>query len=100
MLQGPPSDPTYSLYFGHDYIGSGEKSVALSGIHKVRTMDDVEDIPRSFGVDDYAALFQKTFYRTGVKVVALVNLIYIVRKVLGDYETDRKTEGRRHVTLY
>lgn len=100
MLQGPPSEPTYSLYYGHDYMGCGEKSAVVSGIYKVHSMDDVENLPKGFGIDEYAALFDKTFYRTGVKVVGIVNLIYIVRKVLGNYEREKKTEGRRHVILY
>jgi hypothetical protein len=101
ILQGPPSDPTFSLYFGHDYIDSGdEKSVAVSGLYKVHSMDGIDSLPLGFGIEEYGRLFNKTFHRTGVKVVGIANLIYIASKVLGDYGTERKTAGRKHVMLY
>lgn len=100
ILQGPPSDPTYSLFFGHDYVGSGDKSAVVSGIYRVEGNHSIASLPLGFGVEEYARLFDRTFHRTGVKVVGLANLIYIARKGLGDYVKDKRTPGRKHVTLY
>ncbi len=35
-----------------------------------------------------------------LQVVALVNLIYIMRMGLSDYDSQKQTPGRRHIMLY
>lgn len=49
-------------------MSDGERSVKLSGIYRLRGMEDVESLPRELELEEYARLFDRTFYRTGVTV--------------------------------
>ena len=100
LLKGPPSNPTYSVYFGYDYATSGERSILMGESWVLRNLGDLERLPKSFTVDDFASVFERTFSETGVTVVGLVSLVYLIRKVLHDFSGERVTLGRVHKTLF
>lgn len=100
ILQGPPSEPTYSVYYGHDYAADGERSITLGELTTVGDLGEVENLPLAFSQEDFERVFFRTFYRTGVTVLRLVSLVFIIRRALGSYENDRKTRGREHRMLF
>lgn len=52
-------------------MSDGERSVKMSGIYRLRGMEDVENLPRELELDEYSRLFDRTFFRTGVKVSSI-----------------------------
>ena len=100
LVRGPKNNPTYSVFFGGDYATDGERSIKMGPVTTVHNVGEVEAVPRAFGVEDFANIFNKTFSETSATVVGLINLVYIVRKVLRDWDGEKVTTGRVHRTLY
>ena len=100
ILKGPEARPTWSIFFGYDYCTDGEKSIKMGDLYFVSTVGDVEQLPTTFSIADYERVFNRTYSDTSVTVAGLVNLVFIFRRALTDFENERATEGRVHRTLY
>jgi hypothetical protein len=89
---------SYSIYYGHDYVYDGERSMQLGILHSVWNMSDVGSLPTSFELADFDRTFTKIFVDTRVTVHSLASLVYIIRKPMDVFSSS--TEGRSHVILY
>jgi hypothetical protein len=97
ILQSRQEQESYSIYYGHDYVYDGERSMQMSALHQVWNMSDVASLPTSFTLGDFEKIFNKIFTNTKVTVHSLVSLVYIIRKPIS---TGGETQGRSHVVLY
>jgi hypothetical protein len=100
ILRGEGERPTFSVYFGYDYVTNGERSIKMGESHVLLNPSGAADLPNSFTVEDFQNVFHTTFSDTSVNVDSLVNLVYIFRKSFRDYDLEKTTEGRLHRILY
>jgi hypothetical protein len=91
---------TYSLYYGQDFSADGERREASSELSYVSYLSDVEKLKADYAAVDFTSAFNKTFSSTAVHVHSLASLVYIVRKPLGDFSRDKKTQGRQQQQLF
>ena len=92
---------TFSLYFGQDHSFSPNR-IELDRIYKIDALSDVDKVPVGLELTDFQATLDQVFEESNARAHELVNVIYIVKKLLdrddldrdGDYKP-RKSSGRR-----
>jgi hypothetical protein len=88
----------YSLFYGQDYGRRGD--FTIGGVaREVRVLADVEQLPIDFDVGDFEDVFFANFENSAVSVHSLVNVVYIIRRYLPNFEADQRV-GQRLVKLY
>lgn len=73
---------TFSLFYGHDYragnlIGAAPE-LRYGNPYIVKTLADVGKLPTRFEFEQVAAAHRFSFERSGVRIAALLNVIYLV----------------------
>lgn len=91
---------SYSIFFGHDYAQDGARSANISRASYVSTFADLDDVESDFNQDDFERSFSGVFGNSAVGVDSLINVVFIIRTDLENYERDKKTEGKKFVTLF
>jgi len=76
------------LWFGQNF-GKDVRNYALSTVFTIQTPAEVLKLPTEFQVSDFANVYFDAFPDSGVSVHSLVNLIYICRRYLSDFQRDR-----------
>jgi hypothetical protein len=91
---------TYSLFYGQDFSADGERRETSSQLSYVWSLSDVEGLKADYAAVDFSTVFNKTFSSTAVHVHSLASLVFIIRKPLGDFVRDKKTQGRQQQQLF
>jgi len=86
------------LWFGQNF-GKDVRNYALSTVFTVQSPAEATKLPTEFQVSDFANVYFDAFPNSSVSVHSLVNLIYICRRYLGDFEKDRhyKSAGQKKI---
>lgn len=101
VLRGRSNNkPSWSVYFGYDYVTNGERSVQMGEVHLIHAPSQAADLPNQFKLKTFSKTFHRIFSDTTVSVDGLVNLVYIFRKTLKNFIGESTTEGRVHKMLY
>ena len=93
---------TFSIFYGHDYR-AGNVSGAFSGLRHgdpvvVRTLADLGAVPSHFDLDALAAAHRHSFDSSNVRVVSIINVVYLVYQFrasgAGTRSVGRKVPGK------
>jgi hypothetical protein len=76
---------SYSIFYGQDFSpqyfpNDVISDYAMSKVYKIRTLDDIKLLPLVFTPLDFSNIFEKIHQNTKIKVVDLLNLVYIFRQ--------------------
>jgi hypothetical protein len=90
----------YSIFYGQDF-SQDEVGVLynMTAPVRVRDLSEVPEIRTDFEIQDFKNIFFANRANTKVSVHALVNIIYIIRKKMTDYD-EEATIGPNYQTLY
>jgi hypothetical protein len=97
VLQGR-SNGRYSMFYGQDYGRRGDFTIG-GAAREVHSLADVDSLPVDFDISDFEDVFFSNFDNSDVSVHSLVNIVYIVRRYLVNFEADQRV-GQRLVKLY
>jgi hypothetical protein len=81
-------DGLLSVYYGMDFAGGGGGRAAPTPV-VIQRLSDVGLINTDYGVEDFERIFFANHSTSSVRVHSIISLTFIVRRVLGNYETDR-----------
>ena len=80
---------SYSFYFGQDFSSSdGKSSLVLSSVYQVDALSDIAGIPAAVSSQEFGEAFDRIFADTDVTVHSIAALVYIIRKLLPDFQRD------------
>lgn len=80
-------EPTFSVFFGQNV----EHSSYDQNTYVLRDLGDVNNIPTIFDIDNVKQILQRSHdANSNVRVYKIVNVIYIFRRYLTNYQQDRK----------
>jgi hypothetical protein len=88
----------YSMFYGQDYGRRGDFTIG-GAAREVHSLADVDSLPIDFDISDFEDVFFSNFDNSDVSVHSLVNIVYIVRRYLVNFEADQRV-GQRLVKLY
>lgn len=89
---------SYGVFFGQDYGGNRDMSVIAP--HRVDRLGQVAELPTNFHLQDFEEVFFRNFADSAVIVDSVVSVVYLCRRLLGNFEQDRITRGRRAQLLF
>jgi hypothetical protein len=103
VLQGD-QNRRYSLFYGQNFesknsIPRNYRSYALGKVAAVVNLADVANLRTAFDIGDFEDVIKMQFPNSAVSVHSLVNIVYIIRRVMRDYHAE-KTVGSHYTTLY
>lgn len=84
------SGDSYSIYYGQDFgqvfwTSESLKAAKIAIGNKVliiKSMADLADIPTSFNIEELIDFFNPFFSASNVKVLTIINVIYIFRQLV------------------
>ena len=79
----------YYLFFGQDFSGFKQREVTLRKAKVVASLGDALNLRTIFTVEEFAEQFRRGFPNSDVSVHSLVNVVYLVRRYMGDYNRQR-----------
>jgi hypothetical protein len=90
----------FSVFYGQDF-SQDEVGVlySMSEVRIIEDLSDVADLQTEFDIQDFKNIFFANRQNTKVSVHELINLIYIIRRKMHNYE-EEKTIGPNYQTLY
>lgn len=89
----------YYLFFGQDFGGFKPREVTLRKAKVVSSVADAMKLRTTFTVEEFAEEFRRGFPNSDVSVHSLTNIVYLVRRYLGDFRRQRRI-GQRLRRLY
>lgn len=91
---------TWSIFFGQD-LGEedGRQTVTLQSHYEVNFPSDVYKLPTVFSTKEFSELFERIFGDTDGVVHSLASVVFIIRKIMADYE-GQKSVGNRLTRLF
>jgi hypothetical protein len=94
---------TYRVFYGQDFgKESNNRSFALNNVvHHVKDLSDATRLRTSFNQSHFEKMFFGNFEDSDVRVHSMINVVYIIRRFLGDYANQRRLpDNVRMRTLY
>lgn len=81
---------TYSIYFGQTYgedlseqQGKPASKVTFGDkVFLINSVSDLSNVPTSFSQEDIIDYYSKFFESSSIKVFAIVNIVYIIRRLV------------------
>jgi hypothetical protein len=97
-------EKTYRVFFGQDYSkasSSGHQADYAMNAEIVRDMSDVSNLRTDYDQRDFENVFFNYFENSNVYVHSMINLVYIMRRHLADFKSQRTIpKGKVYQTLY
>lgn len=93
-------EDSFSVWYGQDYSLDGARNLQVGRLHTVGSLADVADLPTQFELSTFEEALAHILGDTKTRVFDLISIVFIIRKVLSNYERDKVTTGRTHLTLY
>lgn len=94
VLQG--QDGRFSIYYGQDF---GAKNSTIGNVVSVRSLEDVHKITTDLDLEDFERVFFANHEDTHVRVVSMVNIVYIISRHLDNFDRQRASRGRLGLRL-
>ena len=80
----------WGLFYGQDFGGSRDFHLGGHRVFEVRQVGDIAALPTDVAVEDFERVFRRAFVDSQVTIDSLVNLVYIIRRFLPNFERDRR----------
>lgn len=80
----------YYLFFGQDFSGFKPREITLRKAKVVSSVGEALNLRTIFTVEEFAEQFRRGFPNSDVSVHSLVNIVYLVRRYMGDYSRQRQ----------